>query len=130
VTAIDALRAVLTSEVGKQTLLTLADGQGTNTDDGMAWLSANRLLDAHDAVQWPHAQEKTVWVEFDDGEMWFAGVILWLWEASWDAPRLAIADQDDAGNWLYENCRGVVGECGETYPTHCSVPVVPLPPNA
>lgn len=56
-TAIDALRAVLTSEVGKQTLHKLADGQGTDTDDGRAWLSASRLLDSHDADQCPMARD-------------------------------------------------------------------------
>lgn len=73
--------------------------------------------------------EEPVWVEFDDGDMWYAGAILWLWEASWKGPRLAVADEDDCGEWHYERCGGTVGECGETYPTHCCRPIVPRPPK-
>ena len=67
------------------------------------------------------------WEEFDDGEAWVFGAILWLWEASWKSPRLAIAD-GDGGGWRYID-RGVsVGECGEVFPTHCCLPVAPLLP--
>jgi hypothetical protein len=38
------LCAVLRSEIGRQTLLKLSDGQGIDTDDGKAWLAAQRLL--------------------------------------------------------------------------------------
>ena len=38
------LAAVLESDVGKQTLRKLADGQGTATEDGQVWLRAIELL--------------------------------------------------------------------------------------
>ena len=38
------LRAVLDSDVGKQTLRKLSDGQGTATEYGQAWLRAVALL--------------------------------------------------------------------------------------
>lgn len=40
----DGLRAVLESDVGKQTLRKLDDGQGTATEDGQVWLRAVALL--------------------------------------------------------------------------------------
>lgn len=70
-----------------------------------------------------------VWHPFDDGEMWWAGEVVWLWEASWEKPRLAIADPEDPGEWSY--IRGKkVGEDGEAWPTHCSYPVAPAFPMA
>ena len=39
-----ALRAVLSSNVGQQTLAQLADGQGTATEEGQAWLEAAALV--------------------------------------------------------------------------------------
>ena len=39
-----ALRAVMLSDVGRQTLQKLAEGQGTNTEDGRAWLDAAQAL--------------------------------------------------------------------------------------
>ena len=39
-----ALRAVLQTSVGRQTLAQLADGQGTATDEGKAWIAAAALV--------------------------------------------------------------------------------------
>ena len=39
-----ALKSLLESTVGQQTLDKLANGQGTNTIDGQAWLFAKALL--------------------------------------------------------------------------------------
>jgi hypothetical protein len=55
--AIDALRAVLESDVGRQTLQKLADGQGTDTPDGRAWLAANALLQAPQPSAWPATRD-------------------------------------------------------------------------
>jgi hypothetical protein len=41
---VEAMRAVLMSNVGRQTLAQLADGQGTATGDGQAWLAAADLV--------------------------------------------------------------------------------------
>lgn len=40
----EALREVLQSNVGQQTLAQLADGQGTATEEGKAWLAAAALV--------------------------------------------------------------------------------------
>lgn len=40
-----ALNSVLKSEIGRQTLLKLADGQGTDTVEGQAWLDAKAIID-------------------------------------------------------------------------------------
>lgn len=42
-----ALDAVLSSEVGRQVFLTLASGQGKDTDDGRAWMRARLMLAEH-----------------------------------------------------------------------------------
>lgn len=73
-------------------------------------------------VWFPHE-----WRAFDDGEMWFAGLTLWLWEPSWFEPRLAFADPEEGGDWLYLDGTKV-GESGEAYPTHCCPPTQPPPP--
>ena len=39
-----ALNDLLSGDVGKKTLDTLATGQGTNTDDGRAWMRAAAML--------------------------------------------------------------------------------------
>ncbi|WP_127837855.1 hypothetical protein [Paraburkholderia fungorum] len=73
------------------------------------------------------AQPEGEWEEFCAGECWWAGVVLWLWEATWAAPRLAIADDEDLGEWRY--VRGdKLNDNDEAYPTHCCKPVAPLPP--
>ncbi|WP_432262966.1 hypothetical protein [Cupriavidus sp. TMH.W2] len=69
-----------------------------------------------------------VWEAFDPAACWWAGAVLWLWEASWAAPRLAVADEDEGGEWHYAR-GGRVGAGGAPSPTHCSVPVAPLPPQ-
>lgn len=57
----EALRALLESEVGRQTLLTLAKGQGTATEDGKTWLRAQQLLlglEGSDAeMLWPRSRD-------------------------------------------------------------------------
>jgi len=45
-TLLAALRGVLESDVGRQTLLKLAGGQGVNTAEGQAWLTASSALSA------------------------------------------------------------------------------------
>jgi len=73
-------------------------------------------------------QTEIVWEEFCAGECWWAGVVLWLWEATWDAPRLAIADDEDLGEWRYVR-GGRLDDDDKAYPTHCSKPIAPLPPK-
>lgn len=46
----EALEAVLGSDVGRQTLLKLAEGQGTDTDEGRAWLAAQKLVQPESAA--------------------------------------------------------------------------------
>lgn len=72
-----------------------------------------------------------MWREFDDGEEWFAGRVLWLWARSWKEPRLAIANRADGceGEWIYEHGKEI-GSSGEELPTHCSDPVLPPPPTS
>jgi len=57
----DVLRAVLNSDVGRQTMHKLMDGQGTETEDGKAWLTASALLGNLAAgannLQWPQARD-------------------------------------------------------------------------
>jgi hypothetical protein len=74
---------------------------------------------------------EALWVPFEDGDMWCPGVVLWLWEASWKEPRLAIAshDEDEMGDWKYARGNTEVGAAGETWPTHCSVLVAPVSPQ-
>jgi hypothetical protein len=45
-----ALREVLQSDVGRATLQKLADGQGTNTDEGRAWAAAESALGPNSLV--------------------------------------------------------------------------------
>lgn len=40
-----ALNSVLNSDIGRQTLLKLADGQGIDTAEGQAWLNAKSIID-------------------------------------------------------------------------------------
>ena len=51
----EALRQLLQSEVGIQALDKLRDGQGTQTEDGKAWLAAKSLVDFSipTGMQWP-----------------------------------------------------------------------------
>jgi len=56
------------------------------------------------------------------------GDIVWLWEASWRVPRLAVADDNGGSEWHYE-CGAKVGADGERYPTHYSAPIAPQPPR-
>lgn len=71
----------------------------------------------------------STWQPFDPGEEWFAERALWVWEASWPDPRLAIAmDDDDMGEWAYTN--GVkIGSAGEPEPTHFCEPNIPTMPS-
>jgi|GEM_PF-4048737 len=46
----EALEAVLGSDVGRQTLLKLAEGQGMDTDEGKTWLAAQKLLQPESAA--------------------------------------------------------------------------------
>ena len=39
-----ALQGILESDVGRQTFQKLAEGQGTDTDDGRAWLTARHVV--------------------------------------------------------------------------------------
>lgn len=75
------------------------------------------------------APTESCWTEFREGEDWFAGRVIWLWEASWKEPRLAIADEEEGAVWHYAKCQGIVGECGEVFPTHCFSSVPPRPPK-
>jgi hypothetical protein len=71
------------------------------------------------------------WEPFDDGEMWIVGAALWLWNPSWEKPRLAIASADDdaMGDWIYPSGEKVGGK-GEPWPTHCCRPLAPPPPQS
>lgn len=40
-----ALNSVLKSDIGRQTLLKLADGQGTETAEGQVWLDAKAIIE-------------------------------------------------------------------------------------
>lgn len=56
------LRSLLDSDVGRQTLGKLADGQGTATADGLAWLRAQELLAGHQgagrsSMRWPASRD-------------------------------------------------------------------------
>lgn len=51
-----ALASLLSSGVGVETLRKLADGQGTNTDDGRAWLRAAALVTSPQAAPAPQAE--------------------------------------------------------------------------
>lgn len=70
-----------------------------------------------------------LWKSFDAYEDWFAGRVLWLWAPSWNRPRLAVADDDEGGDWNYE-AGEQVGSRGEQFPTHRCAPTRPLPPRA
>lgn len=50
-----ALRSLLRSEIGIQVLHKLQDGQGTNTEEGKAWMAAQALVEfpAPSGLQWP-----------------------------------------------------------------------------
>jgi hypothetical protein len=72
---------------------------------------------------------KSDWRNFRDGEEWIGGAVLWVWARSWDKPRLAIADGEDPGEWVYET-GAKLGAAGEEFPTHCSDPEPPAPPFA
>ncbi len=54
-----ALRAVLSSNVGQQTLAQLADGQGTATEEGQAWLEAAALVLGPNAGGEPETAART-----------------------------------------------------------------------
>lgn len=45
--AVSILRTILTGDVGRQTLGKLARGQSTETEDGKAWLAAQRLVEQY-----------------------------------------------------------------------------------
>lgn len=83
----------------------------------------------------PSSDAASSWEPFDDGEKWWAGAVLWLWNPAWEEPRLAIADPEEPGDWLYANgshsyAHGVtVGAAGEPWPTHCCRPMAPLAPQ-
>lgn len=67
------------------------------------------------------------WREFDEGEEWFAGRVLWVWAPSWETPRLAIADRGDDFDWFYSG-GPKLEEASAEFPTHCCDLVQPAPP--
>ncbi|CAM3650479.1 hypothetical protein BOFL111202_17205 [Bordetella flabilis] len=68
------------------------------------------------------------WREFDDGEEWFAGRVLWVWAPTWEKPRLAIADSGDDFEWFYQG-GAKLEDARSEYPTHCCDPEPPAPPT-
>ncbi|CAB3735489.1 hypothetical protein LMG22037_05971 [Paraburkholderia phenoliruptrix] len=67
------------------------------------------------------------WREFDEGEEWFAGRVLWVWAPSWETPRLAIADRGDDFDWFYSG-GPKLEEASAEFPTHCCDLEQPAPP--
>lgn len=57
----DALRSLLATDVARQTLRKLGEGQGVDTPDGMAWLAAKAVADApadpDGEITWPSTND-------------------------------------------------------------------------
>lgn len=78
----------------------------------------------------PRSDSASEWEPFHDGEIWILGAVVWLWNASWKEPRLAMAspDEDEMGEWIYSSGERVGGK-GGPWPTHCCRPLAPAPPQ-